>query len=151
MASPLTTGLVHRVIGQSPSGGCVRLERALRAGQIPLTRGESGFWRRWVSRIREGSAGSHARIVARGDNCYSVFRRQSQWSYYRWLGSAGRAGASFCAREYNRVPVMMGALAEEYFGLQAGAAEISEADLDAFLTAALGWRACSENGLPELD
>ena len=40
--------------------------------------------------------------------------------------------------EYNRVPVMMGALAEEYFGLQAGAAEISEADLDAFLTRRFG-------------
>ena len=32
MASPLTTGLIHRVIGQSPSGGCVRLERALEGG-----------------------------------------------------------------------------------------------------------------------
>ena len=33
---------------------------------------------------------------------------------------------------------MMGALAEEYFGLQAGAAEISEADLDAFLMRSFG-------------
>ncbi|MEC8804395.1 MAG: carboxylesterase family protein, partial [Pseudomonadota bacterium] len=44
----------------------------------------------------------------------------------------------FARGEYNRVPVMMGALAEEYFGLQAGAAEISEADLDAFLTRTFG-------------
>ena len=46
--------------------------------------------------------------------------------------------ASFARGEYNRVPVIMGALAEEYFGLQAGAAEISEADLDAFLTRSFG-------------
>ena len=32
MASPLTTGLIHRVIGQSPSSGCVRLERGLEGG-----------------------------------------------------------------------------------------------------------------------
>ena len=53
-------------------------------------------------------------------------------------GFCRRASASFCAGEYNRVPVMMGALAEEYFGLQSGAAEISEADLDAFLTRSFG-------------
>tara|TARA_B100001059_G_scaffold196544_1_gene201570 strand:- start:721 stop:1515 length:795 start_codon:yes stop_codon:yes gene_type:complete len=44
----------------------------------------------------------------------------------------------FASGRYNKVPMMTGALSDEYFGLQAGAAEISETDLDNYLTRAFG-------------
>jgi para-nitrobenzyl esterase len=44
----------------------------------------------------------------------------------------------FAAATHNRIPAMMGGLADEYFGLQHTAAEISEAQLDSYLQRSFG-------------
>ncbi|MCG8434055.1 MAG: carboxylesterase family protein, partial [Gammaproteobacteria bacterium] len=49
----------------------------------------------------------------------------------------------FESGRYNRVPVMMGALAHEYFGLQSTAPEISEADLHRYLSGQFGEQAAT--------
>ena len=111
MASPLTTGLIHRVI-KSPSGGCVRLERGLEGADSAHARG-SGSWRRWVSRIRERQHWQPCEICRQKRLRYSVFGRQSQWSL-SMAGFCRTRRRVFLREEYNRVPVMMGALAEEF-------------------------------------
>ena len=60
MASPLTTGLIHRVIGQSPSGGVCVSSEPLRAGQIPLMRGGQIFGGAGYQGFGGASASSHA-------------------------------------------------------------------------------------------
>ena len=139
MASPLTTGLIHRVIGQSPSAGCVRLERALEGGA------DSAHARgvRFLGALGIKNSGAPALEAMRDLSPEEITATASSEGNPNgpiidgWV--LPEAPARLFARgEYNRVPVMMGALAEEYFGLQAGAAEISEADLDALLTRRFG-------------
>lgn len=139
MASPLTTGLVHRVIGQSPSGGCVRLERGLEGGA------DSAHARgvRFLEALGIKDSGSAALAAMRELSPEEITATASSEGNPNgpiidgWVLPDAPARL-FARGEYNRVPVMMGALAEEYFGLQAGAAEISEADLDAFLMRSFG-------------
>ena len=138
MASPLTTGLVHRVIGQSLPAG-VRLERALEGGA------DSAHARgvRFLGAFGIKDSGASALAAMRDLSPEEITATASSEGNPNgpiidgWV--LPEAPARLFARgEYNRVPVMMGALAEEYFGLQAGAAEISEADLDEFLTRRFG-------------
>ncbi len=127
MASPLTDGLVHRVIGQSPSQGCIRLERSLALGD------DSGHAR--GERYMESMG-----INGRGDSALAAMRDLSPQQIISsgspngpivdgWVLPDTPANL-FAAATHNRIPAMMGGLADEYFGLQHSAAEISAAQLD---------------------
>ncbi|MBQ86918.1 MAG: carboxylesterase [Gammaproteobacteria bacterium] len=139
MASPLTTGLIHRVIGQSPSSGCVRLERPLQGGADSAH--ASGV--RFLGALGIKDSGALALAAMRDLSPEEITATASSEGNSTgpiidgWVLPEAPARL-FAQGDYNHVPVMMGALAEEYSGLQAGAAEISEADLDAFLTRRFG-------------
>ena len=139
MASPLTAGLIHRAIGQSPSRGCVRL-------RLSLEEGTDSAHARGIKFLEAmGLKGSSPATLA-------ALRKLSPQEIITTVMSDGNpngpivdgwvlpeAPANLFARgEYNHVPVMTGGLADEYFGLQEGAAEILEADLDAYLTRIFG-------------
>lgn len=139
MASPLSEGLIHRVIGQSPSGGCVRLQRGLGGGADSAhARGA-----RFVEAM--GISGS-------GSTALEAMRELSPQQIIATTRSEGNPNGPivdgwvlpeppaqlFASGRFNRVPMMTGALSDEYFGLQAGAVEISETDLDNYLTRSFG-------------
>ena len=139
MASPLSEGLIHRVIGQSPSGGCVRLQRGLEGGA------DSAHAR--GTRFVEAMG-----ITGSGSTALAAMRELSPQQIIGTTRTEGNPNGPivdgwvlpeppaqlFASGNYNRVPMMSGALSDEYFGLQAGAAEISETDLDNYLTRAFG-------------
>ena len=135
MASPLADGLIDGVIGQSPSAGCIRLERGLEGGEDSAhSRGE---------RFMAGMG-----ITGRGDSTLAAMRELSPQE----IISAGNPNGPivdgwvlpdtpanlFAAATHNRIPVMMGGLADEYFGLQHTAPEITEQQLDGVLTGVFG-------------
>ena len=112
MASPLTTGLIHRVIGQSSPAGVYVWSEALRAGRIPLTREESGSWRRWVSRIRERQHWQPCEICRQKRLLLQRLQQAIPMVPLSMAGFCRTRRRVFLREEYNRVPVMMGALAE---------------------------------------
>ncbi len=135
MASPLADGLIHRVIGQSPSGGCMRLQRGLEGGDDSAhARGE---------RFMAGLG-----INGRGDSALEAMRDLSPMDIVAqgspngpvidgWVLPDAPANL-FAAATHNRIPAMMGGLADEFFGLQHTATEISEEQLDSFLNRSFG-------------
>ncbi|MEQ8315571.1 MAG: carboxylesterase family protein [Gammaproteobacteria bacterium] len=135
MASPLTEGLVHRVIGQSPSAGCIRMERRLSQGEDSgHARGERymeamGITGRNTSNLQAMRDLSPQRIVSEGSPNGPIIDG--------WVLPDSPANL-FAAATHNRIPVMMGGLADEYFGLQHNAEEISVAQLDQYLQRGFG-------------
>lgn len=137
MASPLSEGLVHGVIGQSP--GCITLDTPL-----------------------QGSSGSgHARGLAfmeamgingRSGNARRRMRDLSARDIVANMAEAGSGGGPIIdgwvipappyellsEGRHNAIPVMAGGLSHEYFGLQHLSPEISEADLDRYLASVFG-------------
>lgn len=135
MASPLTDGLIHRVIGQSPSAGCIRLERRLESGEdsghargqrFMEAMGISGRNRSNLEAMRQLSP---QRIVSEGSPNGPIIDG--------WVLPDSPANL-FAAATHNRIPVMMGGLADEYFGLQHNSPEITEAQLDEYLSRSFG-------------
>ncbi len=135
MASPLTDGLIDRVIGQSPSGGCMRLERGLEGGEDSAhARGE-----RFMASLG---------ITGRGESAVAAMRDLSPQDIVAQGSPNGPVvdgwvlpdtpARLFAVGTHNRIPAMMGALADEYFGLQHTAPEITESQLDSYLQRSFG-------------
>ncbi len=129
-SSPLSEGLIDRVIGQSP--GCVKLDIELDQGHADGSAyaerlGVDGSRPRAAARLRAVPA--EQLIAAPGG---AVGPLVDGWVIpdrpYDLLESGGQ----------NRIPVLVGGLSEEYHGLQHAAAPIIEADLDNFLEASFG-------------
>lgn len=134
MSSPLAEGLIHGVIGQSP--GCVKSSNTLAeqghaAGErFAAALGISGSGESALEAMRDvpaqqlienmSTAGSGGGPVIDG---YVLPNRP-----YDLLGSG----------QQNRIPVMVGGLADEYFGLQQLSPEITEDELDAYLDRVFG-------------
>ena len=130
MSSPLTEGLIHGVIGQSP--GCIKLDTELEQGHAM---GEA-----FASRLGVEEDGSEAIAKLRSLNAETV------------IGTPGVGGSTIIdgwvipERPYdllangqqNRIPIMVGGLAQEYHGLAHTAPEIDEQELNQFLTANFG-------------
>lgn len=139
MASPLSNGIIHRVIGQSPSGGCVRLQRGLEGGADSAhARGS-----RFIEAMGINGSGSTALAAMRELSPQQIIATSRTEGNPNgpvvdgWVLPQPPAQL-FASGSFNRVPMMTGALSDEYFGLQAGAAEISETDLDNYLTRSFG-------------
>ena len=138
MASPLANDLMHRVIGQSP-GACVSQGIALESGNNSAhDRGE-----RFIEAM--GINGSNAATL-------ESMRDLSPQEIISTMRSAGNPNGPivdgwvipespatlFNSGRFNRVPVMMGALAHEYFGLQSNAPAITEEELQDYLNGRFG-------------
>ncbi|NKB32456.1 MAG: carboxylesterase family protein [Pseudomonadales bacterium] len=134
MSSPLAEGLVHGVIGQSP--GCVKSSNTL---------AEQGHL------AGERFAGALG-ITGTGESSIEAMREMPPQQIVAAMSTAGSGGGPVIdgyvlpGRPYdllesgqqNRIPVMVGGLADEYFGLQHLSPEISESDLDSYLERAFG-------------
>ena len=134
MSSPLAEGLIDGVIGQSP--GCVQSSNTL---------AENGHLagERFASAL--GITGTSA-------DALEAMRDVPPQQIISAMSTAGSGGGPVIDgyvlpdRPYdmlesgtqNRIPVMVGGLADEYFGLSHLSPEISEADLDNFLEASFG-------------
>ena len=133
MASPLANNLMHGVIGQSP-GSCVSQGIALEGGSNSAhDRGE-----RFMEAM--GINGSSAATL-------ESMRDLSPQEIVSTMRSSGNLNGPivdgwvipespatlFTSGRYNHVPVMMGALADEYFGLQSTAPAITEDELQDYL------------------
>jgi len=130
MSSPLTEGLIHGVIGQSP--GCIKLDTELEQGHAM---GES-----FASRLGVEGSGSEAIAQLRSLEAETVISTPGVG------GSTIIDGWIIPARPYdllasgqqNRIPVMVGGLSHEYHGLAQSAAPIDEQELDVYLRANFG-------------
>ena len=129
-SSPLAEGLIDRVIGQSP--GCIKLDIELEQGHeggsaYAERLGVSGDGERALAELRAVPA---ERLIATpgGTTGPLIDGWVVPGRPYDMLESGGQ----------NRIPVMVGALAEEYYGLQHTSAPIIEADLDSYLEATFG-------------
>ncbi len=131
MSSPLAEGLVHGVIGQSP--GCIKMENTL---------AEEGHWRGETFVRALGIAGN-------GETRLKAMRNISPQQLISTVGSGGGPvidGYVIPNRPYdmlesgrqNHIPVMVGGLADEYFGLQHLSPEITETELDDYLEGVFG-------------
>lgn len=134
-SSPLAEGLIDRVIGQSP--GCIKLDIELEQGHeggsaYAERLGVSGDGERALAELRAVPA---ERLIATpgGTTGPLIDGWVVPGRPYDMLESGGQ----------NRIPVMVGALAEEYYGLQHTAAPIIEADLDSYLEATFGGEAAA--------
>ena len=131
MSSPMAQGLVDGVIGQSP--GCIKTQNTLANGSHQ--RGENfvrglGITGTGATTLEQMRAISPQQIVsAAGGGGGPVI---DGWVIpdrpYDMLESG----------QQNRIPVMVGGLADEYFGLQHTAPEITEAELDGYLETVFG-------------
>ena len=138
-SSPLSEGLIHRVIGQSP--GCVKMELDLvqghAAGSAYAARlGVTGSGAEDLARLRAIPA---ERLIATPGGTTGPL-------IDGWV-VPGRPYDMLESGDQNRIPVMVGSLAEEYYGLQHTAGPISEADLDDYLEAAFGGEAAQVRSL----
>lgn len=130
MSSPLAQGLIHGVIGQSP--GCIKLDTELTQGHAMGEAFASSFG------VEDVSAQAIAKL--RALDAETV------------IGTPGVGGSTIIDgwvvpdRPYdmlangqqNRIPIMVGGLANEYHGLAHTAPEIDERELDGFLQANFG-------------
>ena len=133
MASPLAEGLVDGVIGQSP--GCIKTSRTLPGGGH-----ESGQ-----------NFASALGIRGLGANALEEMRDVPPDQIIAAMGTAGSGGGPLVdgwvipERPYdllkdgqqNQINVMVGGLADEYFGLSHLAPEISETELKIYLDLSL--------------
>ena len=134
MSSPLTEGLVDGVIGQSP--GCIKTSNTL--AEQGHDRGEN-FARAL------GITGS-------GESALEAMRDMPPQQIVSAMSTAGSGGGPLIdgyvipdrpynqlqSGQQNRIPVMVGGLADEFFGLQQLSPEITEEQLDDYLDAAFG-------------
>ena len=134
MSSPLAEGLVDGVIGQSP--GCIKTSRTLEAGGHE--RGEN-----FARALGIGGLGSSAL-----ENMRELHPQQIVSA----MGSAGSGGGPLVdgwvvperpydlmeAGSHNKINVMVGGLADEYFGLSHLDPEITEAELITYLDRLFG-------------
>ena len=134
MSSPLAEGLVDGVIGQSP--GCIKTSRTLASGGHE--RGEN-----FAEVLGIGGLGSSA---------LEEMRELDPQQIVSAMGSAGSGGGPLVDgwvvpdRPYdlledgkqNQINVMVGGLADEYFGLSHLAPDITEPELTAYLDRVYG-------------
>ena len=134
MSSPLSQGKVHGVIGQSP--GCVQSSNTL---------ADNGHL------AGERFAGALG-ITGTDADALEAMRDMPPQQIISAMSTAGSGGGPVIDgyvlpdRPYdmlesgtqNRIPVMVGGLADEYLGLQQLSPEISETDLDNYLERAFG-------------
>ncbi|MDA1369877.1 MAG: carboxylesterase family protein [Proteobacteria bacterium] len=139
MSSPLAEGLVHGVIGQSP--GCITMNDTLT---------EDGH------RSGENFVRSLG-ITGSGDLALEQMRDISPQQIVSTMSTAGSGGGPVIdgwvvpgqpydmikAGRQNRIPIMVGGLADEYFGLQHLSPQISEAELDQYLARVFGDKAAA--------
>ena len=134
MSSPQTEGLISGVIGQSP--GCIKDSRMLTSGdnsghdageQYARALGITGSDANAVSQLRDVSA---QRLIETPGG--SVGPLIDGWVIPEAPYDLMAAGRN------NRIPVMVGGLADEYYGLSHTAGPITEAQLDNYLAAAFG-------------
>lgn len=138
-SSPLAEGLVDRVIGQSP--GCIKLDIELEQGHASGSAyaerlGVSGDGERALAELRAVPA---ERIIATPGGVTGPL-------IDGWV-VPDRPYDMLESGDQNRIPVMVGALAEEYYGLQHTAAPIIEAELDSYLEASFGGEAAAVKAL----
>ena len=139
MASPLTSDLIHRVIGQSPSSGCVRLQRGLEGGADSAhARGIKFLESIGIMDSGAAALASMRELSPQKITAMTLSEGNPNGPIIDGWVLPEAPGNLFAWGEYNHLPVMAGALADEYFGLQEGAAEISEADLDSYITRTFG-------------
>jgi len=130
MSSPLSEGLIHGVIGQSP--GCIKLDTGLEQGHAM---GEA-----FASRL--GVEGASGEVI-------SELRSLDAEAVISTPGVGGstiidgwvipdRPYDLLSSGQQNRIPIMVGGLANEYHGLSHTAPEIDEQELDQFLQANFG-------------
>ena len=134
MSSPLAEGLVDGVIGQSP--GCIKTSRTLPGGGY-----ESGQ-----------NFASALGIRGLGANALEEMRDVPPDQIVAAMGTAGSGGGPLVdgwvipERPYdllqdgqqNQINVMVGGLADEYFGLSHLASEISKTELENYLDRVFG-------------
>lgn len=133
MSSPLAKGKVHGVIGQSP--GCIKMTR-------PLAGAENSGHQTGLAYARAmGITGSDASAL-------SQLREISPQQLISTVSSAGVGSgpvidgwvipdAPYSLLEsgrQNKIPLMVGGLSHENHGLQQGSAEITEQQLDTYLS-----------------
>jgi para-nitrobenzyl esterase len=131
MSSPLAEGLMHGVIGQSP--GCIKMENTLtREGH------------------RRGETFARALgITGSGGIALEAMRDVSPQQLMSTVGAGGgpvidsyvipnRPYDMLESGRQNHIPVMVGGLADEYFGLQHLSPEITEAEVDDYLETVFG-------------
>ena len=134
MSSPLAEGLIDGVIGQSP--GCIKTSRTLSAGGHE--RGQNFAYDLGIRGL--------------DDNSLEEMRDLPPQQIIAAMGSAGSGGGPLVDgwvipdRPYdllqdgqqNQINVMVGGLADEYFGLSHLAPEISESELKKYLDRIFG-------------
>ena len=138
-SSPLAEGLVDRVIGQSP--GCVKLD-------IELEQGHAGG-SAYAERLGVSGAGEQALAELRAVPAERIIATPGGTTgplIDGWV-VPDRPYDMLESGDQNRIPVMVGALAEEYYGLQHTAAPVIEADLDSYLEATFGGEAAAVKSL----
>ena len=132
-SSPLTEGLIDRVIGQSP--GCIKMELELAQAH------EAGS--AYAARLGISGSGADALAEMRAIPAEQLIATPGGTTgplIDGWV-IPDRPYDLLESGEQNRIPVMVGGLAQEYHGLQHTAAPISEADLDNYLQASFGGEA----------
>ncbi len=138
-SSPLAEGLIDGVIGQSP--GCIKLDIELEQGHASGSAyaerlGVSGGGAEALSELRAIPA---ERLIATPGGTTGPL-------IDGWV-VPGRPYDMLESGDQNRIPVMVGGLAEEYYGLQHTAGPIIEADLDNYLENAFGGEAAQVKSL----
>jgi para-nitrobenzyl esterase len=133
MSSPLSEGKIHGVIGQSP--GCIKSTRTLADGN------NSGHaaGERYARELGITGSGASALEQLRDISPQQLISTPSGNGPVidGWLIPNAPYDLLESGRQ-NRIPVMVGGLAEENHGLQSGSAEISEAELDEYLSRVFG-------------
>ncbi|MDP6094672.1 MAG: carboxylesterase family protein [Gammaproteobacteria bacterium] len=135
MSSPLAEGMIDGVIGQSP--GCIKMDRQLSGTE------NSGH--------QSGALFAGALGISGGNDVLEQLRAIPAEEIIATRGGTGPIidGWVIPDEPYsllesgsnNNIPVMVGGLAHENHGLQAGSPPITEEQLDTFLKAGFGERA----------
>ncbi|MCP5348038.1 MAG: carboxylesterase family protein [Gammaproteobacteria bacterium] len=131
MSSPLADGLMHGVIGQSPSE-CITLDTELDQGHVM---GEA-----FAGRLGVAETGSAAVAKLRALDPETVISTPGVGGtplIDGWV-IPERPYDLLATGRQNRIPVMVGGLADEYHGLSHSAPEISEPQLDEYLRTSFG-------------
>ncbi len=140
-SSPLAEGLIDRVIGQSP--GCIKMELELEQGHA--TGGD------YAARLGVGGGGGGEQALAQ---LRAIPAEQLIATPGGTVGPLidgwvvpGRPYDLLESGNQNRIPVLVGGMAEEYYGLQHTAAPIGEDELDNYLQAAFAGEAARVKAL----
>ena len=132
--SPLAEGLVDRVIGQSPV--CIKLDRDLEQGHAA---GNVYAENLGVTGSDDAEALARLRAIP-AEQLIATPGAATGPVIDGWV-VPDRPYDVFSSGGHNRIPVMVGGMSDEYYGLQHTAAPISEAELDSYLEGAFGGEA----------